>query len=455
MFPKDFIDNITKQLGSAEANLLLNALQQEPITSVRLNDKCSAFDFGDVAVSEVAWNKDGRYLSQRVSFTLDPLWHAGAYYVQEASSMILQAILEQYVPKNSIVLDLCAAPGGKSTLISQWLQDGLKCGLLVSNEVIRQRAFILSENVQKWGNGNVVVTHNKAQDFGDRLKNFFDCIVVDAPCSGEGMFRKDLMAIEEWSMANVLLCAERQRNIVEDAWDSLKEGGILIYSTCTFNELENEQNIQWIADNLGATILPFQYDKAWGLAEGKVGYHCFPHKMKGEGLYFCILQKTASKANQTPKRVRKVLKNYKCSKMAVAEMKKWLLHPDLWAFSGNERFMKMYPSAWEKEIENICANLTCLTVGIGAGELRGSTMQPQHAVSMLKDFKKDVMPSIELTKEQALQYLHLDNTFIPLTDQLPVGMLLLTYKQVPLGFCKNIGDRINNLYPKEWRIRNL
>ena len=247
MLPVEFIESMHQQLGH-EATQLIRALETEPVTSIRLNTKLDVLTF-DCDTDEVPWHVDGYYLSERPQFTLDPLFHAGCYYVQEASSMFLQQALEQYVDTSSIVLDLCAAPGGKSTLISEFLGSD---GLLLSNEVVRQRVFILSENIQKWGNGNTVVTHNKPAEFGDKCKHLFDCIVVDAPCSGEGMFRKDEQARSEWSMKAVKQCAERQRSILMDVWDALKPGGILIYSTCTFNAEENEKNVEWIAETLGA-----------------------------------------------------------------------------------------------------------------------------------------------------------------------------------------------------------
>ena len=284
MLPLDFIENLHEQMSPEEVQQLCQALESEPVTSIRLNDKLDYLTF-DADTEEVPWHEDGYYLSRRPQFTLDPLLHAGCYYVQEASSMFVGEVLQQYLKPDSIVLDLCAAPGGKSTLISQFLGNE---GLLVSNEVVRQRVFILSENIQKWGNGNTVVTHNPAADFGNKLPELFDCILVDAPCSGEGMFRKDEGAVAEWSMRNVQECAERQCDILDDVWEALKPGGILIYSTCTFNREENEKNAQWIADELGAEILPISHDPAWGITEGKPGYHFYPHKTKGEGFYICV-----------------------------------------------------------------------------------------------------------------------------------------------------------------------
>ena len=220
MLPVEFIESLHDQLVPDEVQQLCQALESTPVTSIRLNDKIDCLTF-ECDTEEVPWHEDGYYLSERPQFTLDPLFHAGCYYVQEASSMFVECALQQYLSRDSVVLDLCAAPGGKSTLISQYLGD---TGLLVSNEVVRQRVFILSENIQKWGNGNTVVTHNHVADFGNKLPELFDCILVDAPCSGEGMFRKDDGAIAEWSEKNVEACVARQRKIVEDVWDALRPG---------------------------------------------------------------------------------------------------------------------------------------------------------------------------------------------------------------------------------------
>ena len=445
MLPVDFLENMRYQLGS-EAEYLFRVLELDPPTSIRLNDKVDVLTF-DSDTREVPWHVDGYYLRQRPQFTLDPHFHAGCYYVQEAASMFVQQALDEYVSPDSIILDLCAAPGGKATLISQFIG---KEGLLFANEVVRQRVFILSENIQKWGNGNTVVTHNRPADFGEKTPKLFDCILVDAPCSGEGMFRKDDESREEWSLKNVKMCAERQRSILMDVWDALKPGGILIYSTCTFNREENEDNVLWAAECLGAEILPLSYDPTWGITEGNPGYHFYPHKTQSEGFYLAVLRK--NEEDFAPFRIR----DYRTTKMVQAEyrdeLRKWLNEPDEWAIRQSDRFMTAYPMKHKELIDCLSNRLTCISTGFGISEIRGKGVAPQHSLSMAKALKKDAFPNVELDLESALSYLRTETLSI---SDVPMGPLLLTYEGVALGFAKNVGNRLNNLYPKEWRIRKL
>jgi 16S rRNA C967 or C1407 C5-methylase (RsmB/RsmF family)/NOL1/NOP2/fmu family ribosome biogenesis protein len=452
MLPTDFIENLHHLLPQIEVQELCLALETTPVTSIRLNDKIDYLTF-ECDTDEVPWHEEGYYLSERPQFTLDPLFHAGCYYVQEASSMFVECVLQQYLPKDSIVLDLCAAPGGKSTLISQYLGNE---GLLVSNEVVRQRVFILSENIQKWGNGNTVVTHNQSADFGQRLAGVFDCILVDAPCSGEGMFRKDEGAIQEWSLENVELCAERQRKILGDAWDALRPGGILIYSTCTFNTEENEYNALWIADHLGATILPVDIHPSWGITEGHPGYHFYPHKTRGEGFYLCALQKNTHNSTDNTRPLAKRLPKHKQQPAQVVEqkdtIKSWLKDPENWVLRQQDRFVVAYPAKYQELIDILSTHFICISTGFGICELRGKQPVPQHALSMAKAVKKEAFQQAELSLDQALAYLRTEAIVL---ENAPMGIIMVTYQHVPLGFVKNVGNHCNNLYPKEWRIRKL
>ena len=287
--PPDFAAATRSLLGDAY-RLLEAALQAEPAVSVRMNrDKCGE----EPSAERVPWCDTGYYLAERRLFTLDPLFHAGAYYVQEASSMFLEQAVKAYVKEPVRCLDLCAAPGGKSTHLCSILPEG---SILVSNEVIPSRAAVLYENLAKWGNPNVFVARNAPADLG-RLAHFFDLVVVDAPCAGEGMFRKDPAAARQWSLSGVARCAARQRQILRDVWDALRPGGLLVYSTCTYNTEENEDNLSFLVEDLGAEALPVPLREAWQVTGAlKYGYPAcrfFPHKTRGEGFFLALVRKAA------------------------------------------------------------------------------------------------------------------------------------------------------------------
>ena len=256
--PQAFIERTRQLLGETQYPLFEEALQTEVPVSIRPNaTKCAK----EVEGEPIPWASSGVYLKNRPTFTFDPLFHAGCYYVQEASSMFVERVLQAYVKEPVVMLDLCAAPGGKSTLCRSVLPEG---SLLIANEVMRNRSQILAENLIKWGHPEVIVTNNDPADFTD-LTHLFDVILTDVPCSGEGMFRKDQVAVDEWSLENVDVCWKRQRRILTDIWPALKPGGLLIYSTCTFNREEDEDNVAWIAKELGAEILPVPMEEGWGI----------------------------------------------------------------------------------------------------------------------------------------------------------------------------------------------
>jgi len=379
--PADFVSR-TKPLLGDEWEAFENALQAESPVSIRLNPAKifpnEKLEILDLAADIVPWASHAYYLKERPVFTLDPLFHAGCYYVQEASSMYLETIVKQYITEPVTALDLCAAPGGKSTHLLSILP---KDSRLIANEVIRSRVNILSENLTKWGCPNAVATNNDSRELG-RNTGFFDFILIDAPCSGEGMFRKDRKAIHEWSVEHVKLCAERQRRIVADCWNGLKTNGLLIYSTCTYNREENEENIEWIVKELGADIL--ETKRFW------------PHRSQGEGFFIAALRKTSDNESAVVKTANKFR---------------------LWETASN-------------------------TIRPG---------QPQHDWAMSIHPTVD-FPSWEVDKSTALNYLRRE-ALTNCPSNLPKGYLLVTYKNHPLGFVKNIGNRANNLYPQEWRIR--
>ena len=279
----------TKQWLSDEYVSLEKALQEEAPVSIRLNPAKQTAPVS--RYEKVKWCGTGYYLPERPSFTFDPLFHAGCYYVQEASSMFLEQVVKQYITSPVVCLDLCAAPGGKSTHLSSLLPER---SLLVSNEVIHSRANVLKENLIKWGSPYTVVTCNDPKEIG-QLTHLFDVIVADLPCSGEGMFRKDPNSRNEWSMANVQLCAARQRRIIHDIWNCLKPGGLLVYSTCTFNREENEENIRYLVKQFDAEVLSLTVEDGWNISpaieESFPMYRFYQHKTKGEGFCLSLLKK--------------------------------------------------------------------------------------------------------------------------------------------------------------------
>ena len=454
----EFMTRTRQLLGENEWNLFAGALQEEPPASVRMNPrKCGLSPEG---ASPVPWCRDGFYLSARPAFTFDPLFHAGCYYVQEASSMILDQVLRQYVTSPSIMLDLCAAPGGKSTLARTALPEG---SLLVANEVMRGRSQVLAENMVKWGHPDVLVTQNDPADFTE-LGSLFDVILADVPCSGEGMFRKDETAVSEWSTDNVRLCWQRQRSILSAIWPCLKTGGILIYSTCTYNREENEDNVVWIAEELGAEVLPVETDDGWGLTGNLAGYdfpvcRFLPHRTVGEGLFMAVLRKTSDDGEAgTGGRKRNRQNKDKGKKggrnplKISREMENWLLNPERYALMVDGEEAVAFPGAFLDLYELFKSRLKVLHAGIILGEWKGKDWQPGHSLAMNVECNGTAFPQAELTYEQAVAYLRKEA--VALFPDTPRGYVLVTYHGRPLGFVKNIGNRANNLYPQEWRIRS-
>jgi len=435
--PTAFEERTRLFLGE-EYPAFIKALNETPPTSIRVNDKMNYVP----SSQKVAWCESGYYLPERPSFTSDPFFHAGVYYVQEASSMFLQQAINQQFPDAKNILDICAAPGGKTTLLSQSFDNDT---LIVSNEIIRSRVKILAENVIKWGNANVIVTNNEPADFS-KLSGFFDAVIVDAPCSGEGLFRKNPAAIQEWSVDNVQKCAARQRKIVQDVWDALKTGGILVYSTCTYNREENEENVFWICKELGAELLDIDVSRWKNITVSDGGYRFYPHKIRGEGFFLSILRKTA----KTPIRSYS-LKKKETSKMQPISLPSISLkRPENWIFELNNQQLKAYPKNRWKEIQLIQQTFSCVLSEIKLGEIKNEDFIPSAQLALSKELNLNTVEKIEVNYQTAIQFLKKEPLII---DFFKKGFILLTYTGQPLGWLKNLGNRYNNLYPNEWRIR--
>lgn len=454
--PEAFTTYTRSLLGDTDYDAFATALQTDPVVSLRTNPGKSAVEAASspVRLTPVPWATDGYYAAERPTFTFDPLFHAGCYYVQEASSMFLEQALRRYVTRPSVVLDLCAAPGGKSTHVRSLLPEG---SLLVSNEVMRSRVQVLAENLVKWGHPDVVVTNNDPADFRP-LRHVFDVVLTDVPCSGEGMFRKDPVAVDEWSEDNVSLCWQRQRRILTDIWGSLKPGGILVYSTCTYNLHEDEDNVAWLCEEYGAEPLPVSTEPSWGITPDLSGrglpvYRFLPHRTSGEGFFLAVLRKPADEEVEgvpTPRREKK--KDRKAAAPAVpAVCRTWLRDPADWEWTCDGERITALPLAHKETIGLLKQHLRVVCAGVEVGEVKGKDCLPAHALAMSVRCA-NAFPRCPLTYEQAIAYLRKEALQLP--SETPRGYVLLTYREVPLGFAKQLGNRANNLYPAEWRIRS-
>ncbi|MBC7888629.1 MAG: RNA methyltransferase [Ferruginibacter sp.] len=409
--------------------------------------------FEGAGISPVPWSTNGYYLSARPSFTADPLFHAGAYYVQEASSMFLEEVMKQSTDgtKDIKILDLCAAPGGKSTLIQSVISGK---SLLVSNEVIKTRVAVLMENITKWGAPNVVVTNNDPKDF-QRLPNFFDIIVVDAPCSGSGLFRKDPKAIDEWSEKNVALCSGRQQRILQDVLPALKEGGILIYSTCSFSVEEDEDICDWLTKTHQLSAIRYQLKSEWNIIEttspetSAYGYRFYPDKLKGEGFFIASFRKGQTGNAPGPEGKAKE-KWERLSSKEMEVVKPWLKNGDDFFYVRQHEEVIALSIPMEKELALIRSALYIKKAGVKLGAIIRNELIPAHDLAISTIISRDI-PCVEADKETALQYLRRQEIKI---DPASTGWLLITFQQIPLGWIKALPNRFNNYYPKEWRILN-
>jgi len=452
--PKELLLSLKDVAGFDAVAFEQTHQQSHPITSVRINQqKIPTADILSLPLDhKVDWSSNGFYLTERPSFTLDPLFHAGAYYVQEASSMFLEEVLKQTsdLSTSKKVLDLCAAPGGKSTLIQSMISAD---SLLICNEVIKTRVTVLAENITKWGASNVVVTNNDPKDF-ERLPGYFDIIVADAPCSGSGMFRKDNEAIKEWSIDNVALCSQRQQRILSDVLPSLKQEGILIYSTCSYSSSENEDIADWLINEhqmepIHIAINNNNIIETRSKKHNAYGYRFYPDKIKGEGFFICALRK---KINEKSKHVQNKLKSKleQPSKTQLNILNKWINSSIPLSYFFWEENIIALPELILNEISFLQKNLYLKKAGIQIGSFAKNDLIPSHELAMSTIINPS-LPSIEVDLKTALDYLRLSNLDLP---ECPIGWTLVKYKQVPLGWIKKLSNRINNYYPKEWKILN-
>lgn len=441
MLKQNFIDYSLNFLNESEKASFIKKNEGPACTSIRYNIHKKPQEVPPLR--PVLWSESGYYLDEKRVFTLDPLFHAGAYYVQEASSMFLEQFLKTIsLRDNAFVLDLCASPGGKSTHLLNLLKS---TQLLVSNEVIKSRVAALKENLIKWGRENVVITQNDSQDF-DEVKDFFDLVVVDAPCSGEGMFRKDHNAINEWSLENVEICYKRQRRILSEITDSVKDGGYLIYSTCTYNQQEDEENIKWFLANYDYEEVKLQHNFT-GVMDCEYGYKLMPHLIEGEGFYICCLRKKGS--NENYEFFKSKHSNLDDFKMA-HELKDYIRTDTELNFYAFKDVVKALNPYHKTAVDYLSKRLSVITAGLDIAELlKNKQAIPSHSLAMACIVNTEIFEPVALDKESALKFLKKELNDIDCDN----GTHLASYEGISLGFFKKIQNRINNNYPQEWRIR--
>lgn len=446
--PQRFLDSLQGLPGYEAADFRRVHESGDQVTSIRLNPSKLDQPLFEVPTEPIPWTRWGYYLAERPSFTFDPLFHAGTYYVQEASSMLLEQAFTQHVDSNEAirVLDLCAAPGGKSTHLQSLLPSG---SLLVSNEVIRSRATVLRDNIIKWGTDNVVVTNNDPADFA-RLAGFFDVLVIDAPCSGSGLFRRDPDAISEWSPEQVDFCAARQKRILSDALPALKTDGLLLYSTCSYSHQEDEDILRWLLQHQELESLSLSLPAEWRITEVRegaaFGYRCWPHRLAGEGFFLALFRKKSLTEAAREKPGKSLTLATRQETDWVAD---WMRDAPQYQLVKNNSTVFAWPSGLTAPFQLLLEKMQVLYAGIRVGELMRNKLVPDHALALSKQVHPQV-PLEELPLDTAISYLQRKDLSWEFANRR--GWQLVTYRQFPLGWVNVLPNRVNNYYPKEFRI---
>ncbi len=443
-----------QELGHDEAMALCEALATEPTTSVRLNPlKMTTSKWES---RKVEWSRWGYLLDMRPSFTLDADFHAGAYYVQEASSQFAGYIMSQALGgeqecEGKYILDMCAAPGGKSTHYATLV--GVR-GLVVANEINRSRAAVLADNARKWGLGNMVVSCNDSSRFR-QVEEWFDAVAVDAPCSGEGMFRKLDEAQEQWNEANVAMCAERQWEIFQNAFEALKPGGVMLYSTCTFNRSEDENILERAMELYGENfeaVDEISVGEGWGVVVGQVGafrtYRFFPHKLSGEGMFMAVARKagTSSKRRQLKSR-RQIIAAV--DKRSAEELGRWVRESEGMKFFAAGDMLYGCRKEHYGDIEALSGVLSVIYSGVAMGQIFKNKLKPDGALALYVGLNRDAVECREVGEEDVLKFLRKQDVS---AENFAEGINLVLHNGQALGFVKRIGARVNNMYPNSLRI---
>lgn len=421
----------------------------EPSVAVRVNADKGAMVPPDA--DKVAWCNEAFYLAERPLFAADPAWHQGRYYVQEASSMASEAAMRAIVAlipeaKSLRILDACAAPGGKTMGI---LEAAGKDAFIVANEFEKLRANILAENIAKRGAANCAISLGPAQAFA-ALPEAFDIIAADVPCSGEGMMRKDAVAVSQWTPALVEHCAALQRDIITALWTALKPGGFLLYSTCTFNRSENEENIEYIIRELGGESVALGLDAYKGV-ETAIGsnihaYRFFPGRVRGEGLFIAAVRKPGEgsdsrypAAGKEDTAARKFIDSY-------------LTAPAAFAARKGSVNVEAVPRQHDDFVATLRKKVRLLRGGLPTAELKGRDLVPVNELALSTIVRPNAIPEMPLDYTGAMAYLR-GEALSDIPDGTPRGYIAPSFDGCRLGLAKCVGRRANNLYPTPLRLR--
>ena len=439
---EEFVEMLRQTL-SDEAEALCRAIgETEPSVSVRVNESKGALV--PAGAVRVPWCEAGFYLDERPSFTFDPMLHAGLYYVQDASSMFIHQVIKQLINKPVRYLDLCAAPGGKTTAALQALPTG---SLVIANEIVPNRARALADNVTRWGSPHAVVTCNAPAQLG-RLAHLFDVVATDVPCSGEGMMRKDDEAVAQWSAALVEQCAARQQSIVSDVWPALRPGGLFIYSTCTYNRRENEDMVQWLIDRLGAEPVTVPVHDEWSIHPAIdahfPAYRFMPHRTPGEGLFMSVLRKPDERMATSLSRKVKTGREG----IVPAAVKSWLSDDVPMVLSEQAGTVVAVPRAHEGAVATLRQDVNVIHAGVALATVKGKSCVPHHALALSMALRPGAFAAAEVDYRTAMAYLRGE----AITVDAPRGPVLVTRRGAALGWVNNLGNRANNLYPKGLRV---
>ncbi|MDE5997250.1 MAG: RsmB/NOP family class I SAM-dependent RNA methyltransferase [Muribaculaceae bacterium] len=463
--PDGFRAKISSEIGEKYAEILLSALCGEPETSVRTNRYKPTYKPFYPDMTPIEWCKSGSYLEKRPSFTSNPLLHAGAFYVQDASSMVYETIVEKIAEwraengeqrkERLRVCDLCAAPGGKTTAILNALPEG---SVMLANEFNPTRANILKENLCKYGYPHIITTNADTDRLSD-MKGGFDLIAIDAPCSGEGMMRKDEMARAQWSEGLIRQCSTLQREILSNGIEMLAPGGYLIYSTCTFNTMEDEDNAAWIAETFGLEPVDTHLSGNFGIqsqVKGEIPCLRFmPGFTRGEGLFVTVFRRPISDIGissclKLRKKGKKEIKGKERIDRQITETAKSWIEGDFEIINHDGHLLALSAATVEL-LDSIPKGVRVISAGVEIGEIKGNDLIPSHKLAMSTAFGH-TFPEVELSRENALLYLSKEAILLP--EGTPKGYVTVTFEGIPLGFLKNLGNRSNNLYPSEYRIRH-